>query len=111
MFQVFSCLTTQHDWRLVVLAGFVCLLSSACGISLFYRAKATYGRARLLWVALDAAAAGCGIWATHFIAMLAYDPGINAGYDPGLTTVSLIFAVAITGIGISVALTVCPKSS
>jgi diguanylate cyclase (GGDEF)-like protein/PAS domain S-box-containing protein len=104
MFQVFTCLTTQHDWRLVVLAGFVCLLSSACGISLFYRAKATFGRTRLTWVGLDAAAAGCGIWATHFIAMLAYDPGINTGYDPGLTAVSLIFAVAITGIGISVAL-------
>jgi diguanylate cyclase (GGDEF)-like protein/PAS domain S-box-containing protein len=104
MFQVFTCLTTQHDWRLVVLAGFVCLLSSACGISLFYRAKATYGRARLLWLGLDAAAAGCGIWATHFIAMLAYDPGISAGYDPGLTTVSLMLAIAITGVGLSVAL-------
>jgi diguanylate cyclase (GGDEF)-like protein len=104
MFQVFTCLTTQHDWRLVVLAGVVCLLSSACGISLFYRAKATFGRARLLWVVLDAAAAGCGIWATHFIAMLAYDPGISTGYDPGLTIVSLILAIAITGVGLSIAL-------
>ena len=57
-----------------------------------------------MWVGLDAAAAGCGIWATHFIAMLAYDPGISTGYDPGLTTVSLILAVAITGVGLSVAL-------
>jgi diguanylate cyclase (GGDEF)-like protein/PAS domain S-box-containing protein len=104
MFQVFTCLTTQHDWRLVVLAGFVCLLSSSCGISLFYRAQATFGRTRLLWVGLDAAAAGCGIWATHFIAMLAYDPGTSTGYDPGWTTVSLILAVAITGVGLSVAL-------
>jgi diguanylate cyclase (GGDEF)-like protein/PAS domain S-box-containing protein len=104
MFQVFTCLTTQHDWRLVVLAGFVCLLSSACGISLFYRAKATFGRTRLTWMGLDAAAAGCGIWATHFIAMLAYDPGISTGYDPGLTIVSLVLAIAITGVGLSVAL-------
>jgi diguanylate cyclase (GGDEF)-like protein/PAS domain S-box-containing protein len=111
MFRVFTCLTTQHDWRLVVLAGVVCLLSSACAISLFYRAKATYGRARLLWVGLDAAAAGCGIWATHFIAMLAYDPGIKAGYDPGLTTVSLIFAIAITGVGLSLALSTSSRWS
>src|ERR1700722_789859 len=104
MFQVFTCLTTQHDWRLVVLAGFVCLLSSSCGISLFYRAKAAMGRTRLMWVGLDAAAAGCGIWATHFIAMLAYDPGLSTGYDPGLTTVSLILPIAITGIGLSIAL-------
>jgi diguanylate cyclase (GGDEF)-like protein/PAS domain S-box-containing protein len=111
MFQVFTCLTTQHDWRLVVLAGVVCLLSSACAISLFYRAKATCGRTRLLWVGLDAAAAGCGIWATHFIAMLAYDPGIKAGYDPGLTTVSLIFAIAITGVGLSLALSTSSRWS
>jgi diguanylate cyclase (GGDEF)-like protein len=104
MFQVFTCLTTQHDWRLVVLAGFVCLLSSACGISLFYRAKAASGRSCLMWVGLDAAAAGCGIWATHFIAMLAYDPGIGTGYDPVLTTVSLMLAIAVTGVGLGLAL-------
>jgi diguanylate cyclase (GGDEF)-like protein/PAS domain S-box-containing protein len=104
MFRVFTCLTTQHDWRLVVLAGFVCLLSSLCGTSLFYRAKAAVGRARLMWVGLDAAAAGCGIWATHFIAMLAYDPGLSTGYDPGLTIVSLILAIAVTGVGLGVAL-------
>src|SRR3984885_15675061 len=101
MFQVFTCLTTQHDWRLVVLAGVVCLLSSACGISLFYRAKATYGRTRLLWVGLDAAAAGCGIWATHFIAMLAYDPAINAGYDLAITILSLLIAVLFTCAGLA----------
>src|SRR5580704_8825738 len=104
MFQVFTCLTTQHDWRLVVLAGFVCLLSSACGISLFYRAKAAPGRSRLMWVGLDAAAAGCGIWATHFIAMLAYDPGSSTGYNPVLTAVSLLLAIAVTGVGLSIAL-------
>ena len=104
MFQVFTCLTTEHDWRLVVLAGFVCLLSSAVGISLFHRARSASNPARLVWLGLDAAAAGCGIWATHFISMLAYDPGVGVGYDLGLTVLSLIFAVAITGVGLSIAL-------
>src|SRR3984885_3461364 len=71
---------------------------------MFHRAKAASGRSCLMWVGLDAAAAGCGIWATHFIAMLAYDPGISTGYDPGLTIVSLILAIAITGVGLSIAL-------
>ena len=104
MFQVFTCLTTEHDWRLVVLAAFVCLLSSAVGISLFHRAKSASDPTRLIWLGLDAAAAGCGIWATHFISMLAYDPGVGAGYDLGLTALSLIFAVAITGVGLTIAL-------
>ncbi len=104
MFQVLTCLTVEHDWRLVALAGAVCLLASAVAISLFHRAQSTQGRARLIWLSLDAAAAGCGIWATHFIAMLAYDPGTGAGYNLGLTILSLLFAVLITGVGLSVAL-------
>ena len=104
MFQVYTCLTVDHDWRLVVLAVAVCFLASAVAISLFHRAQAAIGRTRLVWLSLDAAAGGCGIWATHFIAMLAYDPGIGAGYNLVLTILSLLIAVLITGVGLSVAL-------
>lgn len=104
MFQVFNCLTQEHDWRLVVLAVAICLLASAVAVSLFHRAQATQGRARLVWLSLDATTAGFGIWATHFIAMLAYDPGVGAGYNPGLTILSLLIAALITGAGLSLAL-------
>lgn len=100
MFQVYTCLTVDHDWRLVVLAGAVCFLASAVAISLFHRAQATIGRTRLIWLSLDAAAAGCGIWATHFIAMLAYAPAEGAGYNLPLTVLSLLIAVLITGAGL-----------
>jgi NO-binding membrane sensor protein with MHYT domain len=74
MYQVLNCLGYEHDLRLVALAGAVCLLACAVAVSLFHRARASQGRTRLKWMALDTVAAGCGIWATHFIAMLAYDP-------------------------------------
>ena len=32
MFRVFSCLTTEHDWRLVLLAGLVCFAASIVAI-------------------------------------------------------------------------------
>jgi diguanylate cyclase (GGDEF)-like protein len=73
-------------------------------ISLFNRARATRGRTRLIWLGLDAAAAGCGIWATHFIAMLAYQPGFTAGYDAAITGFSLLIAVVISGTGLAIAL-------
>jgi diguanylate cyclase (GGDEF)-like protein/PAS domain S-box-containing protein len=103
MFRVLTCLTTEHDWRLVAVAGLICFLASIAAISLFHRARATYERARAIWTVTAGAAAGCGIWATHFIAMLAYDPGINTAYDIGLTALSLIMAVAITAAGLGVA--------
>ena len=104
MYKILTCLTVEHDWRLVVLAAGVCFLASGVAISLFHRAQAARGRARLVWLALDAAAAGFGIWATHFIAMLAYDPGIGAGYDVTLTILSLLIAILLTGAGLTMAL-------
>ncbi len=99
MFQVFSCLTTEHDWRLVVLAGGVCVLASVTGMTLYGHARNSAGRSRLLWVAGAGTATGCGIWATHFIAMLAYEPAVPVGYDLSLTLLSLAAAAAVTGIG------------
>ena len=104
MLRVFTCLTEEHDWRLVILAAAICFLGSVVVISLFNRARATRGRTRLIWLGLDAAAAGCGIWATHFIAMLAYQPGFTAGYDAAITGFSLLIAVVISGTGLAIAL-------
>jgi NO-binding membrane sensor protein with MHYT domain len=110
MYRVLTCLTTEHDWRLVVLAGTVCWLASAVAISLFHRARASRGRTRATWIGLDAAVGGCGIWATHFVAMLAYDPGAGAGYNLPVTLLSLFFAITIVAIGLCVALSSARQS-
>lgn len=104
MYQVLICLTTQHDWRFVILALTICWLAGAVAISLFHRAKASQGLTRVIWIGLDAVAGGCGIWATHFIAMLAYQPGMGVGYDIPLTLLSLALAVSIAIVGLTVAL-------
>src|SRR5437016_10590191 len=103
MFRVFNCLASEHDWRLVIVAGIVCFLASLTAISLFNRARATTGRARTTWIVTAGAATGCGIWATHFIAMLAYDPGVVMGYDVALTAASLVVAIIVTACGLGLA--------
>src|SRR4051812_3894867 len=103
MFRVLSCLTIEHDLRLVGLAGIVCFLASLAAINLFHRAAATKGRTRAIWLGTAGAASGCGIWATHFIAMLAYDPGLGVNYNVGLTVLSLLLAAGLTASGLSVA--------
>src|SRR5580658_4658830 len=103
MFRVLTCLTTQHDWRLVVVAGVVCFLASLTAITLFNRARSTVSGTRAIWIVAAGAATGCGIWATHFLAMLAYQPGVPVAYDINLTTLSLVAAVAVTTVGLAVA--------
>ena len=103
MFRVLTCLTVEHDWRLVVVAGSVCFVASLCAISLFHRARSSRGRARATWVLIASFAVGFGIWATHFIAMLAYDPGIGVTYDITLTAFSLVMAIGVTCAGLFIA--------
>src|ERR1700735_4525242 len=103
MFRVFNCLATQHDLRLVIVAGIVCFLSSLTAITLFNRARSTAGRARLIWIAAAGAASGCGIWATHFLAMVAYETNVAVPDDINLTILSLLAAAVVTGLGLAVA--------
>src|SRR5712691_10690564 len=103
MYRVLTCLSTEHDWRLVALAAAVCFLASLAAVSLFRRARATQGRAHLIWIATAGTATGGGIWATHFIAMLAYEPGVATAYGIGLTALSLLAAIVVTSAGLYVA--------
>ena len=59
---------------------------------------------RRLWLAAGTIATGGSIWATHFVAMLAFQPGLPVGYDAGLTILSIVIAVVMSGVGLTVAL-------
>ncbi len=104
MFRVLSCVFEQHDLRLVVLAGVLCLFACASALSMIRRARAVSGTARLLWLAAAGTVAGCGIWGTHFVAMLAYASGFPVGYDWVLTILSALIAMTLCGAGFAVAL-------
>ena len=102
MYRILYCLKDQHDWKLVFLAAAVCILSSAVAVLTIERAQSTSGAQRMHWVLTAGAAGGFGIWATHFIAMLAYSSGVTTGYDLRLTVLSLFCAMGITAGGIEV---------
>jgi diguanylate cyclase (GGDEF)-like protein len=90
----------RHDLALVVLAAFVCALSAFSGITLLKHARRSAGLRRALWVAVAAISVGFGIWTTHFVAMLAFSPGISTGYDLPVTLFSLALAIIIVGAGL-----------
>ena len=104
MLRVIGCLTQQHDVRLVVLAGLLCLFASATAMSMISRARISSGRMRMFWLCAAGVVAGSGIWGTHFVAMLAFQPGIPMGYDIGLTILSVIIAAGLCGAGFAWAL-------
>src|SRR6266478_1533987 len=105
MFKVYNCIATEHDLRLVVLAALVCVLASFAAIDLLRYARKSRGHMRSAWLLVSAISTGFGIWATHFVAMLAFTPGIPSGYNIFLTVMSLIAAILLTGAGLAVSLT------
>ncbi|MPY68899.1 MAG: hypothetical protein GEU92_02310 [Alphaproteobacteria bacterium] len=104
MLRVLDCITGQHDLRFVAAAAVICLLGCYTAVSLLSRARAAEGRARLFWHTGAAVVAGSGIWATHFLAMLAFRPGLPVGYDLLLTLLSIAIAAGITWGGFLIAL-------
>ena len=105
MLRVYACIAGDHDLRLVVVAALICALASFTALSLRQRAAETGGVAvRLRWLTAAAAVAGAGVWATHFVAMLAFRPNLPIGYDLGLTSLSIVLAIAITWLGLGLAL-------
>ncbi len=104
MIALYDCIAHHHDLKLVLLAAVVCNLAAATSLTLLDYARGHAGKARRLWLLTGALAGGTGIWATHFIAMLAFSPGIASAYDLGLTGLSLMIAVGMTGAGFWIAL-------
>src|SRR5712671_3569432 len=104
MFKVYNCIATAHDLRLVVLAALVCVLASFAAINLLRYARKSHGHMRSMWLLVSAISTGFGIWATHFVAMLAFTPGIPSGYNILLTVLSLVAAILLTGAGLAVSL-------
>jgi diguanylate cyclase (GGDEF)-like protein len=103
MFRVLTCLTDEHDWRLVLLAGLVCFVAGIVAINIFHRAIASQTGTRFIWIAIAGAAIGYGIWATHFIAMGAVEivPDPTRASD-NLSLSPAVLAFAIAGVALSV---------
>jgi len=106
---LYACLFEQHDLRLVALAAVVCLLGCFTAINLFADAQAATGRRRHIWHAAAATVFGAGVWTTHFIAELAYRPGIPIGYETDLTLLSIAVAIIVTWAGMWLALSPAPR--
>ena len=102
MYSVISCLTSQHDYRVVALAAIICGASVLTSFKIYSHLAQARQLRRLALLLLAGVCTGAGIWATHFIAMLAYEPGIPTAYEPVATASSLLIAVIATTTGFAI---------
>ncbi|MCM8736181.1 HD domain-containing protein [Azospirillum sp. A1-3] len=94
-----SGLPFSHDHWLVALSYAVAAFASYSALDMAERMHRTAGIARIMWQGCAAAALGGGIWAMHFIAMLALTIDTPVAYDPVKTLLSLVTSVSFVAIG------------
>ena len=84
----------SYNPLLVSASLFVAILASYTALDMAGRISTAQGRAAHLWLGGGASAMGVGIWSMHFIGMLAFSLPMRLGYDPAITLLSLLIAVA-----------------
>jgi signal transduction histidine kinase/ActR/RegA family two-component response regulator len=104
MFAVLTCIVQGHDLRLVAVAAVICAVACASGFGFHRRSQSTADAGRWAWAGLTGLVVGCGVWATHFTAMLAYQPSLAIQYEVWTTAASLAMAVVGTGVGFTIPL-------
>ena len=103
MFENVLCISHQHNPWLVLMAAAVSLTASSTTLWMVLTGAARGQREGDPWRLYAGLVGGSGIWATHFICMLAFDPGLPIGYDAGGAAISLLIALSFTCAAVFVA--------
>ena len=97
---LYTCITSQHNGWLIALAASICGLGALSTFSLGREVLHTPDRLhRGAWAAAAVVATASAIWATHFIAMVAYAPGLPFRFAALGTVLSYAIALSLVGAG------------
>jgi PAS domain S-box-containing protein len=98
----FDRLAATYDYRLVAVSIVISVLASFAALDLGGRVTASRGSARSIWLMGGAAAMGVGIWAMHYIGMLAYGLPIAVFYHWPTVLLSLLAATLASAVALFV---------
>ncbi len=100
-------LVGNYNYLLVFFSLLVAIFASYTALDMASRVTSAQGRTSYGWLAGGACAMGTGIWAMHFVGMLAFNLPIPIGYDPEITLLSLLIAVFFSAFALWI---VCQKT-
>ena len=101
--QIYVSLVHQHDLVLLALSIIIGGIGFNAAFTLSAElVRARSWRSRLPWALAATTAATTAIWATHFIALLAFKPGIPTGFETGPTLASFGVAWILVALGAAI---------
>ncbi|MGA9672639.1 MAG: MHYT domain-containing protein, partial [Terracidiphilus sp.] len=96
-------IAATYDYRLVTLSVAIAIFASYAALDLAGRVTANRGPIRSAWLMGGAFAMGSGIWAMHFVGMLAFRLPIPVYYHVPTVALSLLAAILASWIALYVA--------
>lgn len=103
MIDVLSCLSGSHDPVRLSFAFLIVILGSLLTMNIIATTRSADGGRLIIWSGFSGLIGGSTVWATHFIAMVAFDPGLQYAFDLTLTVTSLFVAIASVASGVFLA--------
>ena len=95
-------LSGRYDPTLVAASVLIAVFSAYAALALAARVTAASGRFRLAWLVGGSVSMGLGIWAMHFVGLLAYDLGVPAVYAVPTVLLSAVVPIAASGLALHV---------
>jgi diguanylate cyclase (GGDEF)-like protein/PAS domain S-box-containing protein len=92
----------SYDYRLVMLSIVLAMFASYAALDLAGRVTSARGWVRAIWLSGGAAAMGLGIWAMHYVGMLALTMPMPVVYHLPTVVLSLLAAIAASGVALFV---------
>ena len=90
--KIIGCIIQEHDLRLVLLGGLICSVACFTTFSMLSRVAMASRAVRLGWLSGAAFVFGAGVFSTHFVAELAFQPHLPVAYEVYTTLLSLVIA-------------------
>jgi diguanylate cyclase len=85
-----------NPW-LVALSILVAVVASYTTLDLARRVTSSHGKLARVWLLGGACSMGTGIWAMHFVGMLAFSLPIAMAYQVSTTLISMLIAIVVSG--------------
>jgi diguanylate cyclase len=92
--------SSSYHTPLVILSIVIAVIASYAALDLAIQVNKSKSIARQIWIGAGALAMGMGIWAMHFIAMLAFHLSIPVSYDLTLVIVSIVPAIIASALAL-----------
>jgi diguanylate cyclase len=92
--------SSSYHTPLVILSIVIAIIASYAALDLAIQVHKAKSTVRNIWIGAGAFAMGMGIWAMHFIAMLAFHLSIPVTYDYTMVIVSILPAIVASALAL-----------